>query len=389
MESICKTEDSADSSTSESEDLNLDVQQSDGHYQAAPSAGAFPDTNRLKYWQQEINVNVKGSYYLVGRALYQVLYVERLLNSTSFVPWVKKTFGLTRSTAYEYLRAYRVVELLQRVAPTLPMPSTLSHFRVFSKCKLSADEVASVWRRVLESVPADCQRLTAKVVIASWKEAVAAEETTVRNCIMGSDTPCPEHAGFPTSDCSTGSPVAKRKKISSFCDTGSVPQYVTSEMLNGMVKECQNGSFCGPHSPTSLTDGDWPEIVYVNLVALFPDDCSFEDQGSFMEKVLRRFENGKVERGIFIVQLAFHSPSFIRLLCHPHCYLKPLAVSDNSRSRVHCAVTEAACEISSECSSKEYVLKQCAAIHIGKHAEKFVQVFSRCGIIPGVNSWSL
>ena len=391
MESVSKTVEAADISSGESDDLNgavhqLQIDQSD------QSAVAYTDTERLTYWQQEINQNVKGSYYLVGRALYQVLYVEKLLNSRAFVPWVKKTFGLTRSTAYEYVRAYRVVELLQTVDPTLPVPSTLSHFRVFNKCKLEADEVVGIWRRVLESIPAGCQRLTAKVVIASRKEAVGSEDSNRRPSSSCSDDNSQVSPDSVTSDASIDSPVAKRKKsikgdthesLYEEVTPDSVPQYVTTDMLTAMVKECQNPTFCLLHnSPIGLDDGDWPEIVYVNLVALFPNDIGFKDQSAFMEKALRRFEAGLMKRGIFIVQLAFYSPSFIRLLGYPHCYLKPLAVPDNE---CDCEGSEAT-EVP---GSTGVVLKQCAAIYIGKYAERFVQVFSRFGVVPGVNSWSL
>jgi hypothetical protein len=388
MESGSQTFEGADSSSGESDDLNsnrqvpqLQIHRPD---QAAVTCAA---TERLTYWQQEINQNVKGSYYLVGRALYQVLYVEKLLNSRAFVPWVKKTFGLTRSTAYEYVRAYRVVELLQTVDPTLPVPSTLSHFRVFNKCKLEADEVVGVWRRVLESIPAGCQRLTAKVVIASRKEAVTSEESSRRPSSSCSEDYSQVSTDSATSDASIDSPVAKRKKIASSGDTreplyesvtpDSVPQYVTMDMLTAMVKECQKSTFCR----TGFDDAEWPEILYVNLVALFPNDIGFRDQAAFMEKALQRFEAGLMKRGIFIVQLAFYSPSFIRLLGYPHCYLKPLAVPDTD-----CGGNEATAQVP---TSTGVVLKQCAAIYIGKYAEKFVQVFSRFGVVPGVNSWAL
>ncbi|XP_062514610.1 uncharacterized protein LOC134190189 [Corticium candelabrum] len=408
MEFVCERRETEGSSCSECDDANSDAEvhghdhQLTSYHQTSQSTvdTAHPVTCRLKHWQTEINQNVKGSYYLVGKALYQILYVEKLLNSTSFVPWVKETFGLTRSTAYEYVRAYRVVELLQKVDPSLPVPSTLSHFRVFNKCKLDSVEVPRVWRRVLKSVPSNCQRLTAKMVIASRKGMAPVEERRKASCIHSVDSTghCFTATGFSTSDDdddSNGAPAAKRKKsVSSdgLCspsdeiNPNNIPKYLTMEMLTGMVKECQNPLVCSTTSVSPRED-KWQEVVFANLVALFPDDVGFKDQGAFMENILYRFEQGMMKRGIFVVQMAFHSPSFVSLLGYPHCYLKPLAVVDTGNGSDGSSLPMSLCP--GACNLKGFVLKQCVAIYIGKYAEKFVQVFSRCGVIPGVNSWSL
>lgn len=137
-------------------------------------------TMRLNFWQSEIRKNVRGSYYTVGEALYRVLHQERLLKTSEFLKWAQSCFGLTRSTAYEYIRAYRIVKLLQARDPSLPVPSTLSHFRVFNKTKLKDGgvDVARLWRTILSELPPDSQQKprTAKEVLSKGKEIMEREK---------------------------------------------------------------------------------------------------------------------------------------------------------------------------------------------------------------------
>ena len=138
-----------------------------------------PD-ERLGFWQNKIRQNVRGSYYTVGQALYRVLHQERLLKTAHFIKWAHNCFGLTRSTAYEYIRAYRIVQLLQSQDPTLKIPSTLSHFRVFNKTKLKdgGAEVTRLWRTILSELPEDNSQKprTAKEVLSKGKEIMEREK---------------------------------------------------------------------------------------------------------------------------------------------------------------------------------------------------------------------
>lgn len=141
--------------------------------------GILPNTTeRLDYWQHQIKQNVRGSYYTVGQALYRVLHTERLLKTANFIKWANANFGLTRSTAYEYIRAYRIVQLLHAQDPSLPVPSTLSHFRVFNKTKLKdgGQEVCRLWKTILSELPPDSHhKFTAKEVLAKGKEIMERE----------------------------------------------------------------------------------------------------------------------------------------------------------------------------------------------------------------------
>ena len=170
-------------------DSLLDQQESptaDGHAQSneIDDGGILADTTeRLDYWQHQIKQNVRGSYYTVGQALYRVLHTERLLKTANFIKWANANFGLTRSTAYEYIRAYRIVQLLHAQDPTLPVPSTLSHFRVFNKTKLKdgGKEVCRLWKMILSELPPDSHhKFTAKEVLAKGKEIMERERTRRR-----------------------------------------------------------------------------------------------------------------------------------------------------------------------------------------------------------------
>ncbi|XP_065182993.1 uncharacterized protein LOC135813898 [Sycon ciliatum] len=139
-----------------------------------------PKAQRLDFWQSQIRQNVRGSYYTIGQALYRVLHTERLLKTANFIKWAHTSFGLTRSTAYEYIRAYRIVQLLQTQDAELPVPSTLSHFRVFNKTKLKDGgiEVTRLWRTILHELPPDSHQKprTAKEVLSKGKEIMEREK---------------------------------------------------------------------------------------------------------------------------------------------------------------------------------------------------------------------
>ena len=139
----------------------------------SPEASNAQD--RLGYWKETVRQNVRSSYYSVGQALYSVLHDERLLKATNFVKWANLNFGLTRSTAYEYIRAYRIVEMIHEQDPTLQVPSTLSHFRVFNKISLKDGGLKAyqLWREILNMTPPEHQeRLTAKEVLAKGREII-------------------------------------------------------------------------------------------------------------------------------------------------------------------------------------------------------------------------
>ena len=122
----------------------------------------------------------------MGQALYRVLHDERLLKTASFIKWANANFGLTRSTAYEYIRAYRIVEMIRAQDKALPVPSTLSHFRVFNKTKLKdgGREVCRLWRMILRETPPDSHnRLTAKEVLAKGRQILARERSRRRTSV--------------------------------------------------------------------------------------------------------------------------------------------------------------------------------------------------------------
>ncbi|XP_065829237.1 uncharacterized protein [Oscarella lobularis] len=401
------------------------VSASEASANESSSSSSWTDasTDRLHFWKKQINQNVKGSYYVVGRAFHEILNKEQLLKTSAFVPWVRENFGLTRSTAYEYLRAYKVVDLLQRNDPSLPVPSTLSHFRVFNKCTLEDGglEACRVWRRVLEGVPENCQRLTAKVVLSSRrrdsanagggddststtgeesraprnrhrKRHVARDDAKIKlnrqttsghghshggrdgdgkegTAAAGSsdDSGAPSSSKSPTSSEKTEDTSSSANQRGSSVSDTSPREYDSAyspKWLLNLVAE--TGEF--EQLETVFGDEDWPKQIYCNLLRLFPDDFEFHEQGSYIEKVIENYQLGKFTSGLFVLEVAHSLATFARVLSYPHCYLNRKI----QRFELH-GGNDA---------------KQAVLFYMGNDAEGFLKTFLPHGIIPGLNSWS-
>lgn len=152
--------------------------ESGGNTDSGSPADSGNSHDRLTFWKDCVRQNVRGSYLTVGEALYSVLHDEKLLKATSFIKWAHHHFGLTRSTAYEYIRAYRIVEMIREQDPSLPVPSTLSHFRVFNKISLKDGGVKAfrLWKTILNTTrPEHRQKLTAKEVLSKGRKILESE----------------------------------------------------------------------------------------------------------------------------------------------------------------------------------------------------------------------
>eukprot|EP00117_Sycon_ciliatum_P032119 scpid59560/ scgid24978/ len=463
----------------------------------APTLTAECVDDRLVHWKNTVKQNVRGSYYVVGQALHSVLHDEHLLNATSFIKWAQAHFGLTRSTAYEYIRAYKIVQMIRSQDPSMLVPTTLSHFRVFNKISLKDNgvKVFQLWKAILDSTPPENRhRLTAKEVLAKGKtilrNGTSSAHTMPTHRLHGGDfeiqesiptsafsqvvssnkrrRPVREHArravgyfqamhhdidseahgdvdynGAYADDNGDEQPMWETNSRTAHAGQAKRRNHPSRHVMStsgnnghGMVNDQQHGQQCERHVngdiavrspddalpplpplpaliPISITPGQlagiarrlvrpgfdvsvcpaetshearvidaatthmsdgymkpWRGTVWGNFSGPRFDD--HDELAVYVGAAMDKFNAGEYDSGVFVVNVAFFSSFFPKLLEYPYCFLwKPLESHLPGDSTNDDAIYH----------------HQVIVAYFGSDASQFVQVMTNYGCIPGVNSW--
>ncbi|XP_065189813.1 uncharacterized protein LOC135820736 [Sycon ciliatum] len=114
----------------------------------------------------------------------------------------------------------------------------------------------------------------------------------------------------------------------------------------------------------------WRGTVWGNFSGPRFDD--HDELAVYVGAAMDRFNDGEYDSGVFVVNVAFFSSFFPKLLQYPHCFLrKPLEAHLPGDSTNDDAITH----------------HQVIVAYFGSDVSQFVQVMTNHGYIPGVNSW--